>query len=230
MSTNISTYYMLIRKEYNANIKCMANAEITNQFKIKCNFPVLQLARGACLQRTQWLLLTATGDKVLLSSIRPHFIYVELDMKPGVHMVITFYYPQSPLSASLSNFSVSQDIHIIFWEQIEENECTCLLTTFEFYVEHFTHLKEIGNPGKTWCLFSSVDGKASTILSKYMQQQVELALCMPKWRLCCLSYGSLTKRYIKLSCSNVKDKSGDSWAMKTEQDGYVWQVSSWKWS
>lgn len=39
-STNLFTH-MLSRKENNANIKCMANAEITNSFEINCGFCTL---------------------------------------------------------------------------------------------------------------------------------------------------------------------------------------------
>lgn len=38
MSTNIFTHHMLSRKQNKANIKCMVNAEIPNEFKINYSF------------------------------------------------------------------------------------------------------------------------------------------------------------------------------------------------
>lgn len=50
---------------------------------------------------------TAIGSKVLLPSTRPHLIYVGQDMRPGMHMVSSLYYPHPPLSATHSICSLS---------------------------------------------------------------------------------------------------------------------------
>ena len=67
---------------------------------------------------------TATGGKVLLPSTRPYLIYVGLDMRPGMHVVSTLYYPHSPLSVTLSIYSLYQDTHRL---RIGQSELTCML-------------------------------------------------------------------------------------------------------
>lgn len=120
----------------------MINSEITTQLKINYCCHALRLQYPRCFSRG-WraFCATATGGKVLLPSTRPYLIYVGLDMRPGLHVVSTLYYPHSPLSVTLSTYSLYQDMHRL---RIGQSELTCMLVD-DFGIRYAEHTASRGN-------------------------------------------------------------------------------------